>query len=85
MGKHSLSHQLALLGREMGEAQASLLSMVFWIMLFTFCSSPDRALFVALTISLLTVREDCARGISAVLINENIKCMIVVAGLTSRM
>jgi hypothetical protein len=52
--------------------------------LLTFCSNPASVVLVNLLISLRVVRDVCESGIKAVLMNENIKCMIVVAGLISR-
>jgi hypothetical protein len=54
------------------------------MMLLTFCSKPASVVFVNLLISLRVVSDVCESGINAVLMNENIKCMIVVAGLISR-
>jgi len=53
-------------------------------MLLIFCSKPVRVVLEDFTISRRVVREVCESGIRAVLMNENIKCMILVAGLISR-
>ena len=58
--------------------------MVFWMMVLTFCSSDVNVELESLDMSRRVVSEVCESGISAVLMNENIKCIILVAGLISK-
>ena len=52
-------------------------------MVLIFCSRLANVVLVNFTISRRVVRDVCDRGVKAVFIKENIKCMILVAGFIS--
>lgn len=51
--------------------------------MFTFCSNAESVVLVNFVISRLIVSEVCDSGIKAVFMNENIRCIIMVAGFSS--